>query len=204
MLWPDADGDAAHSAFTTTPSRLRKLIGNDKAIELHEGKATLDPRYCWVDAWVFERMFEQIESEFKRIVEDEAERHDEEKQMIQLAEKAIGIYQGQFLPTDEGYIWTTSFCERIRTKSFRLITRIGEYLENRDRWEKAVEYYQKGLDIDDLAEEFYQHLMICYKHLGQHAKAIETYRRCKKTLSAALGIDPSPKTQAIYKSVMGH
>ncbi|HUL38094.1 MAG TPA: bacterial transcriptional activator domain-containing protein, partial [Thermodesulfobacteriota bacterium] len=203
-LWPDADGDAAHSAFTTTLSRLRKLIGNDKAIEIHEGKTTLDPRYCWVDTWTFERMFEQIESEFKRIGEDERDRDAEEKQIMQLAEKAIAIYRGHFLPTDEGYLWTTSCRERLRTKFFRLITRLGEYLEKRDRWEKAIEYYQRALDIDDLAEEFYQRLMVCFRQIGQDGKAVETYRRCKKTLSAALGIEPSPKTQAIYKTVIGN
>jgi len=202
-LWPDADGDAAHSTFTTTLSRLRKLIGNDRAIEVHEGKTTLDPRYCWVDAWAFERIVGQIETEFKRIGEDETKRDDGEKQIVQLAEKAVAIYKGHFLPADEGYLWTTSFRERLRTKFFRLITKLGEYLEKRDQWEKAIENYQRGLDIDDLAEEFYQHLMICYRQMGQHGQAIETYRRCKKTLSAALGIDPSPKTQAIYRNVTG-
>ena len=52
-----------------------------------------------------------------------------------------------------------------------------------------------------LPKRFYQHLMICYKELGQHAKAIETYRSCKKMLSAALEIEPSPKTKAIYNNL---
>jgi two-component SAPR family response regulator len=182
---------------------LRKLIGNDKAIEVHEGKTNLDPRYCWVDAWVFERVLEQIEAEFKGI-EHEKRGEDEEKRLIQLAEKAIGIYRGHFLSADEGYLWTTSFRERLRTKFFRLITRLGEYMQKREQWEKAIEYYQRALEIDDLAEEFYQQLMICYRHLGQDGKAVETYRRCKKTLSAALGLEPSPKTQAIYKTLIGN
>ena len=56
ILWPDADGDAAHSAFTTTLSRLRQLLGFEQSIRFAEGKAVLDPRYCWVDVWAFERM----------------------------------------------------------------------------------------------------------------------------------------------------
>ncbi|MDD1749848.1 MAG: hypothetical protein LUO89_08225 [Methanothrix sp.] len=201
FLWPDADGEAAHSAFTTTLSRLRKLIGNDKAIELREGKATLDTRYCWVDALAFERISNEIEVEFRRIGEDQTERDDGDGKILLLTEKALGIYRGHFLPADEGYLWATSCRERLRTKFFRLIARLGEYLEKRSRWEKAIEYYQRGLDIDDLAEEFYQHLMICYRQIGQRAKAIETYRRCKRTLTAVLGIEPSLKTQAIYKAI---
>lgn len=65
-----------------------------------------------------------------------------------------------------------------------------------------MEHYQRGLDIDEFAEEYYQHLMICYHRLGQPVKAIEVYRRCKKTLSAVLEIEPSPKTQSIYQSII--
>ena len=50
LLWPEADGDQASRAFRTALSRLRQLIGNEKAIGYVEGKATLNPLYCWVDA----------------------------------------------------------------------------------------------------------------------------------------------------------
>lgn len=47
-LWPDADGDKAHSNFEMTLSRLRKLIGG-KSIELKGGMVSLNPRMVWVD-----------------------------------------------------------------------------------------------------------------------------------------------------------
>ena len=95
MLWPEADGDRAYSAFRATLSRLRQLIGNEKAIDYHDGKATIDPRYCWIDAWAFDRIFEQIEAESKSLEEDETRGHGEEK-LLRLIEKAIDIYQGTF------------------------------------------------------------------------------------------------------------
>jgi two-component SAPR family response regulator len=78
---------------------------------------------------------------------------------------------------------------------------LGDYLEEAGQWEKAVEYYEKGLEVDDLAEEFYQHLMICYHKLGQWTEAIKTYNRCKKSVFAALGVEPSPKTQALFRNL---
>ena len=60
LLWPEADGDQAHSAFSTTLSRLRGFIGYDKAIEIHGGKASLNPRYCWVDVWAFEEIIGHV------------------------------------------------------------------------------------------------------------------------------------------------
>jgi two-component SAPR family response regulator len=97
--------------------------------------------------------------------------------------------------------WTTSYRERLRNKYLLLITNLGDYLKNSEQWEKAVECYRRALEVDYLAEEFYQNLMICYSHLAQDAKAIETYRRCKKTLSIAFGINPSPKTENIFMNL---
>ena len=53
ILWPEADGDQAYSALTTTLSRLRQLLG-EKVLEVQAGRVTLNPRYCWVDVWTFE------------------------------------------------------------------------------------------------------------------------------------------------------
>jgi two-component SAPR family response regulator len=126
---------------------------------------------------------------------------EEDEKIMPLIERAINQYKGHFLTDEREEFWTTSYRERLRSMYLRLIIRAGDYLERAGRWESAAEHYLKGLEVDDLAEEFYQHLMICYKELGQHAKAIETYRLCKKTLLAALGIEPSPKTEAIYSNL---
>jgi LuxR family maltose regulon positive regulatory protein len=204
MLWPEADGDQAYSAFRTTLSRLRQLIGNEKAIGYHEGKASINPLYCWVDAWAFERIFEQIEVESKRIGEDETRGPGEHEKTIRLIEKAISIYQGHFLADETEEFWTTPYREGLRARYLRLITRLGNHLQKIGQWESAIQNYQKALEVDQLAEEFYQHLMICYRHLGQNAKAIEAYKRCKKMLSSVLGIEPSPKTEAIYRTLVGN
>ena len=69
------------------------------------------------------------------------------------------------------------------------------------RYEKAVEYFQKGLEVDSLAEAFYQHLMVCYGQLGRKAEAMAVYNRCCDALSSTLGANPSPATEAIYSSL---
>lgn len=62
--------------------------------------------------------------------------------------------------------------------------------------------YQKGLEVDDLAEEFYQRLMTCLQRLGRRPEALTVYNRCRNTLSTALGVEPSIRTAAIYKSLL--
>jgi LuxR family maltose regulon positive regulatory protein len=208
LLWPDAEGDIVHSAFTTTLFRLRQLLDIEEAIKCKEGRITLDSRYCWVDAWVFERLVNRAESGLKRISETESIKKGKDtknahvKEVIRLTEKAINLYKGHFLLADEGYFWTASYRERLRSKFLRLISRSGNYLQKSGQWEKAVEYYLRAIEIDDLTEDFYQNLMLCYQQLDQKAEAIKVYKRCCKVFSAVLGIEPSSKTVAIYKSLL--
>jgi DNA-binding SARP family transcriptional activator len=43
--------------------------------------------------------------------------------------------------------------------------------------------------------------MICYQNVGQHAKALDIYKRLKKMFSSVLDIGVSPRTEAIYKTL---
>ncbi|HYA43608.1 MAG TPA: BTAD domain-containing putative transcriptional regulator [Syntrophobacteraceae bacterium] len=199
-LWPDATGDRAHIAVKTTISRLRHLTGVEGAIRFQEGKVSLDPRYCWVDALAFERILAQFQG---RLEEETVCLDAESSKILQIVEKLVGIYSGHYLPADEGQICTISYRERLRSKFSRTITSIGNLLEKRGQWERATEYYLKGIDIDDLSEQLYQRLMVCHQELGRHVDAAETYNRCRKLLSAKLGIEPSERTKAIYKAISG-
>jgi DNA-binding SARP family transcriptional activator len=190
-LWPDSDGDAAHTAFSTTLHRLRQLLGYEKAVHIQEGKLTLDDRYCWVDAWAFERLLAQA---------DDLCHKDLTEKAIYLVQKAINMYHGHFL--EEGPMWVVNLREHLRNKFMQTVKNLGAYRENMGQWDQAINCYQKGLEVDDLAEEFYQRLMICYRHLGFRSDAISVYQRCRKTLTAALGIAPSPATRAIYESLL--
>jgi LuxR family maltose regulon positive regulatory protein len=197
ILWPEAEGDVATSAFATTLSRLRQLLGMENAIQVKQGKVTLDSRYCYVDAWAFERLVRRIEELWK---ESESGSKVSSAEITRLTDKAIAMYKGPFLFAEDEH-WSLSCQERLRSKYLRLITRICQYLEQTGQCEKAVEYYQRALEIDNLTEEFYQQLMFCYQHLDQQAEAMKVYKRCRKVLSAVLGIEPSSKTEAMYKKI---
>lgn len=206
MLWPDADGDQAHSAFTTNLSRLRQLIGIEKALRFQERKVTLDNRCCWVDAWAFEGIARQAEAAWKKPVQPGESDPLSKKDMaeaVRWTEKALGIYKGHFLRADEAHFWTTSYRDKLKNKFRRLVLRGGEYLEASGQLKEAVEYYERGLEVDDLAEEFYRQLMTAYFKLGQWTEAIKTYHRCKKILSASGGIEPSSQIQAVYANLTG-
>ncbi len=203
LLWPEADGDAAHKAFEVTLLRLRRLIGHPDAIQLREGQLTLGQRYCWVDAWAFESV---ERSGTSLLINPPVERSTtslyKNAEAIRLAEKAIGLYKGHFLPADTGHPWTASYRERLQDKFHRLVIRLSQHREEAGHYEGAIECLRNGVETDNLAEEFYQRLMVCYQRLGQEAEAVKVYHRCRAVFSATLGIAPSARTEAIYKALI--
>ena len=61
-LWPDAEADAADNALGITLQRLRKILGDERAVSQQGGKLTLDSRRCWVDAWALQDVLERAEA----------------------------------------------------------------------------------------------------------------------------------------------
>ncbi|MBI5575296.1 MAG: hypothetical protein HY896_02915 [Deltaproteobacteria bacterium] len=195
LLWPDSEGDLAHQAFTSTLHRLRKLVGDEKAIALRDGRLTLSDRHGWVDAWAFERLIEQAGNARKR----DAGR-DGGAEILRMIEKAVGLYKGPFLPEETKHPKAVSLRERLRSKFLRAVETLGRHWESADEWEKAVDCYRRGIEAESLAEEFYRCLIVCYRRLGRDAEAHATYRACRNVLSASLGIAPSPGTESVYRA----
>ncbi len=65
----------------------------------------------------------------------------------------------------------------------------------------ATELYKKGLETDNLAEEFYRNLMNCYLHLNMKAEGLAVYQRCKTLFSVVLGSTPSDATESVHNSL---
>jgi len=193
-LWPFTEtGDAARS-FSSALHRLRQLLGDSRFIRRQDKLITLDARFCWVDAWAFERLSKQVQSGMQQ-------GQPEQSSAVQWAHLAITHYTGHFLPADRDQRWSISMRERLRGKMLNLITVVGQHWEAATDWHTALSIYQKGLETDDLHEEFYQRQMICHCQLGNHGEAASVYQRCCSTL-AMLGVKPSPQTNIIYKTAI--
>ncbi len=196
-LWPQAEGDSGHNVFTTTLFRLRKMLGNDRAILLMNGRVSINDQICWMDVWAFERLCKQAESLTERTP---GGTHPTE--FRQIAAKAACLYTGQFLQTDPDKAWAITTRERLKGRYLRLISHMALLCEQAGEYEESAGYYHKGLESDPLAEELYQGLMASCIRLGRHAEALTAYRRCRAVLKAELGIAPSPGTEALREEAL--
>jgi ATP/maltotriose-dependent transcriptional regulator MalT len=195
-LWPRIDGDSAHRSFTSTLHRLRKLLGEDRALVLSEGKVTLDGHFVWVDTWAFEQTAARIEQELRRPRE-----HVDREHLMKFCERLIALYQGVFLGNEPDEPWSLPLRERARHRFSRAIGEACRYLLQAEAPERAADLLERALEADSVAEGLYRSLMQCYALLGRTAEAAETYNRCRRALQAALSVEPSAETRAIYDKI---
>jgi ATP/maltotriose-dependent transcriptional regulator MalT/DNA-binding SARP family transcriptional activator len=191
LLWPDAEGDAAHQALSVTLHRLRRLLGHDRAVIRNDGRLTLDPAHCWVDVWSVERTLARAEAAIAR----SPVRDHEWAASIRWTDRATAFYRGEFLAGDRTLPWAATVNARVKEHLLRQLRKIGHVWEGIGDWEEAAQCYERAVAINDAAEEFYRRLILAYEKLHRWGDAILAYERCRKAL-AWLGTGPSPETEA--------
>jgi DNA-binding SARP family transcriptional activator len=199
MLWPDTDGDRAQQAFETTLHRLRKYLGDDRYLLTEDGRLTLNSDLVWVDVWCFERSAGALQRELRQTATRQSV-----ADVVRHADNLLRTYQGHFLSRDETSCWSVSLQERLRSKYLHCILELGGFWEQQGLWNKALDCYLKGIEVDDLIETFYQRLMVCFSKTGRQPEAVAAYRQCQRILSTVLGLEPTPETRAIYQSIVAH
>ena len=196
-LWPDSDGPTAHQALATTLHRLRKLLGVEEAIIHHQAQVTLNPELCWVDVWAVERALGALAPHLEGA-------RDNSQDCGALSPRVTGcldLYRGPFLGTEDHHPWALAPRERLRSKFIRSIQRFCSHLEKNAQDGEAIQWYCKALEIENLAEEFWQGLIRSYAKTGRKAEALAAYERCRKILSGSLGVEPSEETERLVRRI---
>ena len=186
-LWPDSEGDAGYHALESALYRLRQLLGAASAVSMAGGKLSLDRGQVWVDSWAFERELQAVPS---------GEAGPSER-----FTRLRTLYSGDFLAQEPEKPWAVEKRTALREGFLRAIGNFAQSHEERGQWQEAARMYQVGIDVDSLAEGFHRGLMLCYLELGDHGAAVQAYRRCRELLLKMAGVQPSPKTLALYRSV---
>lgn len=186
-LWPDSEGDAAQTAFTSTLYRLRQLVGQD-ALVLHNRQLSLDPQHIWWDIHAFELTLAELGGGGSPL-------------SSQSAERLIALYQGPFLTGESEPFEILSARERLQSRFLRAIRDTGAALEQSGLLDAAIELYGKALEIHPVAEELCQRLMRALGELGRAAEAASVYQRLRRNMTAQGGAGPSRQTEAILAEV---
>jgi two-component SAPR family response regulator len=192
VLWPDADGDAASNAFSTTLHRLRKLLGNDDAVRYAEAALSLDEFLVWVDVPALERCCLQVE----RILAGPCAAAD----LQPLRDTLVALYPGPFLP-GELSAWAIPLRERLQARFFITLGALAHAFEKLGSLEDAAQCCRYGLTLDPLVESFYCPLIRITFYQGRKSEALQLYERCRTLLDSELGLTPSEMLESVKKSL---
>lgn len=193
ILWPDAEGDAAHRSLVTTVYRLRRLLRHDAAVEVGEEGVALSQRHCWVDAWTLKQALGNTEHALGKL---------DDSALGERLEWLLALYGGRFLEGSPCGAWALPLRDGLHSRLLRLLERVGTHYERLGAWEAAVALYHKGIELEPLAEAFYRRLMEAYRALGRTAEALAVYQRCREILATLCSIAPSAQTESLREAIV--
>jgi hypothetical protein len=124
LLWPEADGDSALLALKTTIHRLRRLLGDEKAVVRQDGHVTLNSSLCWVDVLTVERLLSRAETLSSTA--------DIEK-LQRVLNCVHRLYRGPFLAAEEDLPWAGSMSSRVQRRSLRQFLRVATLHQQADQ-----------------------------------------------------------------------
>jgi DNA-binding SARP family transcriptional activator len=187
-LWPDAEGDAARSALEVTLFRLRRLLGHKSAAQLSHGVVRFDDSLVWIDAVEFEAQADRAIGEDGTVG-------------VEAAARALDLYRGPFLPSDDDTPWLLPRRARLRSRFVRLAVHAAERSIQAGDPARAADIYAAALETEPLVETLYLRQMRCLAQQGRRAEAFDVYRVCRNMLAVAFGAAPSPETEAAHCSI---
>ena len=161
---------------------------------LDDGKLSFNDALVWLDLRGFEACVAEIET---------AAAGDVEHALADASTRLLALYRGPLLRDDGDAPWLVPARARAREALLRAIAQAGASYERRSRWNDAIALYERGVDVEALAEDLYRGLMRCHSKQGRASDALRAYRRCREMLSILLGIKPSAATETLLREIHG-
>lgn len=190
-LWPRELPSAPESALAALLSKLRKVVPVEGRSDLRLAL----PEPAFVDVEAANGAVHRAESAIRR--EEWAEAWGPARVAIHTA--ARGFLPGEDLPWAEQ---VRTHLEDVRLRGYECLAQSslglgGTELDAARRAAHAL------VERAPLRESGYRYLMQALAAEGNAAEALSVYERLRKRLRDELGTSPSPRTQALHRSLLG-
>lgn len=196
-VWGAPDMPAGwESALSAIVSKIRRFLA-DPAL----GGTIASTDACYAmrlrsDVWI------DIEAAVAAIDQaDACLRRGDWRAALSHASVAQAIARRPFLPADES-TWIEAERTRLQQVFLRALDAVGESACGSGQYGLAIGAATQSLARDRLRETSYQLLMRAQAASGNRAAALRTYDAFRRELADALGVDPSPQTEAVYLELL--
>lgn len=182
-LWPDADLESGQALLHTTLYYLRRTLkpAGEGLITFAGGAYRLDRERVSVDLDRFQQLAGTGGAPAWRVAAD--------------------LYRGDLL---EGldYPWVEAPRARARATCMEMLRSLAGHLRSAGRPGEAVDWLQRLITLDPLAEEGHVGLMECYAAIGNRNAALQQYRTLARVLDEELGLQPGRQAQELYRKLL--
>ncbi len=205
LLWSDQSPDTARHSLRQALSTLRRTIGDQRVtpafLRIDRGRIGVNLNASiWLDV---EAVQSHLEESYTHPHADIESCHPR----IRHLEEAVALYRGDFL---EGLIvgdgvefedWVLIRREQLRAQILTALHHITRHYLHRGKYAYAQRYALRQVEIEPYREEAHRELMRTLARSGQRSAALAQYETCRRIMAEELGVEPDPKTQALYERI---
>lgn len=191
VFWP-GDADKGRASLRAALSYLRRELQPD-GMDLNyflkpPGNVQLNPELpLWFDLVEMEKAVARM-----RQLNSSGQR----EKAVATARYVAKLYEGPFL--DNCYMdWAISIRERTDLGAAEALTLLTEWCEGTQRFDEAVEFGQRLLQLDPSVESVHTQLVRIYLSQEKTAEARRQYERCEKALREELDVEPSEELRRL-------
>jgi ATP/maltotriose-dependent transcriptional regulator MalT/DNA-binding SARP family transcriptional activator len=196
-LWPELAPDRGARALDTTLHELRRTLeplapprsgGSLIAREGEIYRLDLGERDSW-DAGEFFRLARPAPGASGEVA-------------LERMLSAETLWRGEFLPDFPYEPWSEDTRDELQRERVSLLERLAAALAQTGRPAAAIERYRQLIQTDPEREGWHRALMRAYAQAGERPLALRQFHACRATLRGRLGIEPSPSTRELYRSLL--
>ena len=205
LFWSDNPPSTARRNLTHLLTHLRLAIPEPNLVDISKENVTLDPLRVWSDTYEFNHLL----AECRESLPVEHNTVADLTLPFEALVKAVNSYHSPFLSDfslrecHEFEAWVNRERRDYECRYLEaLLDLVGIFQDYKD-YDTAITYANRYLEVDNLAEGVHCRLIELYAAKGDHSAVERQFEQCAAILEQELDISPSPRTWAIYQSVLG-
>ncbi len=194
LLWPGMPPSSGRKNLRQTLYYLRQAIpnraanGDDLTFLISDRyKVEINPDYpLWLDLAEFLQRLDGPQAEWP---------------------EAITLYRGDFLSdfsledSSEFEAWILARRAYFSRRALDSLSTLTEDAIHRREYDRARDYAERQLDLDDLREGAHRQMMELLSLDGRRDEALAQYETCRRLLEEALGMAPSFRTTVLFQRI---
>jgi LuxR family maltose regulon positive regulatory protein len=191
-IWTEKPGrglTAFHTALTRLRNALRVNEPSPRFVLVEMSEYHLDSARFSIDVDEFDAALANARAALN------------DKTEARWIEKAIGLYQGEYLG-NLYYDWIYPERRRLSQEYLGALRQLAYYHFTQERYTRSLDLLHRALRMDNLLEDLHCQVMRVYAALGDRAGLMRQYQELNDVLASEMGIEPLLATKKLYDRLL--